>query len=46
MMISLLVLLERDHNAAINILNNVGPVMPELTPVKMFVRTSANTNMF
>jgi putative transposase len=33
--------LDRDHNAAINILSKVGQVMPELTPVKMFVGTSA-----
>ena len=34
-------ILDRDHNAAINILNNVGQVMPDLTPVEMFFRTSA-----
>jgi putative transposase len=33
-------ILERDHNAAINILNEVGQGMPELTPVEMFVGTS------
>ncbi len=34
-------ILDRDHNAAINILNKVGQGLPELTPVEMFVRTSA-----
>jgi hypothetical protein len=29
------------YNAAINIPNKVGQGMPELTPVEMFVRTSA-----
>ena len=38
-------ILDRDHNAAINILNNVGQVMPELTPVEMFVRTSAKQDV-
>ena len=33
-------ILDRDHNTAINILNKVGQGMPELTPVEMFVRTS------
>lgn len=32
--------LDRDVNAAINILQKVGQGMPELTPVKMFVGTS------
>jgi len=32
--------LDRDVNAAINILQKVGQVMPELTPVEMFVGTS------
>jgi putative transposase len=30
-------ILDRDHNAAINILNKVGPGLPELTPVEMFL---------
>ena len=38
-------ILDRDHNAAINILNNVGQVMPELTPVEMFVGTSAKQDV-
>jgi putative transposase len=33
--------LDRDVNAAINILQKVGQGMPELTPVEMFVGTSA-----
>ena len=32
--------LDRDVNAAINILQKVGQGMPELTPVEMFVGTS------
>ncbi|MDO9518085.1 MAG: zinc ribbon domain-containing protein, partial [Methanosarcinaceae archaeon] len=32
--------MDRDINAAINILQKVGQDMPELTPVEMFVRTS------
>ena len=34
-------ILDRDHNAAINILNKVGQGLPKLTPVEMFVGTSA-----
>ena len=34
-------ILDRDHNAAINILNKVGQGLPELTPVEMFVGPSA-----
>jgi transposase len=30
-------ILDRDHNAAINILNKVGQGLPELTPVEMFL---------
>ena len=33
------------YNAAINILNKVGQAMPELTPVEMFVRTSAKQDV-
>lgn len=33
------------YNAAINILNKVGQGMPELTPVEMFVRTSAKQDV-
>ena len=38
-------MLDRDHKSAINILNNVGQVMPELTPVEMFVGTSAKQDV-
>jgi transposase len=34
-------ILDRDHNAAINILNKVGQGLPELTPVEMFIGLSA-----
>ena len=33
-------IMDRDHNAAINILKRVGQDMPELTPMEMFVGTS------
>ena len=35
-------ILDRDHNEAINILNRVGTDCTELTPVEMFSRTSMN----
>jgi transposase len=30
-------ILDRNHNAAINIVNKVGQGLPELTPVEMFL---------
>ena len=38
-------ILDRDHNAAINILSKVGQDMPELSPVDMFVGMSVKQDV-